>query len=80
MGDLRRECDCMYCSLLSLSLGRYFVGSFVISAFLGAGLFFAYRAISGLHYGNENWKKYAIASIVFVMLYSMILIGLILGI
>lgn len=27
-------------SLLSLSLGRYFFGSFIITAFLGLGLFF----------------------------------------
>lgn len=41
-------------SLLSLSLGRYFFGLFIISAFLGLGLFFVYQALPGLHYGNKN--------------------------
>gem|GEM_PF-5041494 len=41
-------------SLLSLSLGRYFFGSFIISVFLGLGLFFVYQALPGLHYGNKN--------------------------
>jgi len=67
-------------SLLSLSFGRYFAGSLLISALLGIGFFLAYQALAGLHYGNENWKKYAIVSVVFFMIYSMILIGLILGV
>lgn len=41
-------------SLLSLSLGRYFLARSSFPLFLRFGLFFVYQALPGLHYGNKN--------------------------
>lgn len=64
---------------MSVSLGGWFFGSLIVSSFLALGLVYAYKTICALRYGNSDLQKYGAATIVFFVIYSMIMIGLIIG-
>ena len=55
---------------MSVSLGGWFFGSLIVSSFLALGL---------VRYGDSDLQKYGAATIVFFVIYSMIMIGLIIG-
>ena len=44
-----------------------------------SGLVYAYKTICALRYGDSDLQKYGAATIVFFVIYSMIMIGLIIG-
>ena len=56
-----------------------FFGSLIVSSFLALGLVYAYKTICALRYGDSDLQKYGAATIVFFVIYSMIMIGLIIG-
>lgn len=60
-------------------LGRLVFGSLIVSSFLALGLVYAYKTICALRYGDSDLQKYGAATIVFFVIYSMIMIGLIIG-
>ncbi|GEM_PF-495595 len=64
---------------MSVSPGAWLVVSSFISLFLALGLVYAYKTICALRYGDSDLQKYGAATIVFFVIYSMIMIGLIIG-
>ena len=64
---------------MSVSPGAWLVVSSFISLFLALGLVYAYKTICALRYGDSDLQKYGAATIVCFVIYSMIMIGLIIG-
>ena len=56
-----------------------FLVRLIVSSFLALGLVYAYKTICALRYGDSDLQKYGAATIVFFVIYSMIMIGLIIG-
>ncbi len=66
-------------SCLSVGPGEWLVGSFLVTVFLLLGVYFGYRTIAAMRYGDSDLQKYGKATLVFLAIYSMIMIGLIIG-
>ena len=60
---------------MSVSPGAWLVVSSFISLFLALGLVYAYKTICALRYGDSDLQKYGAATIVFFVIYSMIMLS-----